>query len=126
MKEPKMGFEGAGQQQQAGLGEFLWEAHAAGTKALEFTAGRSFDDYRQHEVLPAAVESMLRIVAASLEDVREYFPDDAAKMPHASEAIALRERLGTGADVNVWQFVQTSLPALVAEVQVLLEDWHGA
>jgi uncharacterized protein with HEPN domain len=125
MKEPKMGFEGAARQ-QAGLGEFLWEAHAAGTKALEFTAGRSFSDYTQHEVLRAAVESMLRIVAASLEDVREYFPEEAAKMPHAGEAIALRERLGVDADADVWRFVQESLPGLVAEVQVLLEEWHGA
>jgi uncharacterized protein with HEPN domain len=120
-----MGFEGAAQQ-QAGLGEFLWEAHAGGVKALEFTAGRSFEDYMGHEVLRAAVESMLRIVAASLEDVREYFPDEAAKMPHADEVIALRQRLGTGADAQVWGFVQESLPALVAEVQVLLEVWHGA
>ena len=95
-------------------------------KALEFTAGRSFDDYREHEVLRAAVESMLRIVAASLEDVREYFPDEAAKMPHAGEAIALLGRPGTGADAEVWRFVQGSLPELVAEVQVLLEEWHGA
>ncbi len=125
MKEPKMGFEGAAQQ-QAGLGEFLWEAYAAATKALEFTAGRSLADYSQHEVLRAAVESMLRIVAASLGDVREYFPDEAAKMPHAGEAIALGEKLGTGADASVWGFVQGSLGELVAEVQVLLEEWHGA
>ncbi len=125
MTEPKMGLEGA-TRQQAGLGDFLWEAHAAGAKALEFTAGRSFNDYSEHEVLRAAVESMLRIVAASLEDVREYFPDEAAKMPHAAEAIALRERLGTEEDAEVWGFVQGSLPELVAEVQVLLEEWHGA
>ena len=125
MKEPKMGFEGQAQQ-QAGLGEFLWEAHAAGTKALEFTAGRSFDDYSEHEVLRAAVESMLKIVAASLEDVREYFPDEAAKMPRAGEAIALKPKLGPGGDAEVWRFVQATLPELVAEVQVLLEDWHSA
>jgi uncharacterized protein with HEPN domain len=120
-----MGFEGA-VPQQAGLGDFLWEAHAAGAKALEFTAGRGFEEYGEHEVLRAAVESMLRIVGASLADVQEYFPDEAAKIERAGEAVALRARLGTGADAEVWRFVRDTLPMLVAEVQVSLEEWHGA
>ena len=69
---------------------------------------------------------MLGIVAASLEDVQEYFPEEAAKMPQTGAAIALRVKLGTGADAEVWKFVQESLPAMLGEVQVLLEDWHGA
>jgi uncharacterized protein with HEPN domain len=125
MTEPKMGFEGI-PQRQTGLGDFLWEAHAAGTKALDFTAGRTFDDYTHHEVLPAAVESMLQILAASLADLQEYFPDDAAKIERAPAALALRARLGTAANAQVWSFVQQTLPMLVAELQVSLEEWHAA
>jgi uncharacterized protein with HEPN domain len=126
LKAPKMGFEDAGVQQQAGLGDFLWDAHAAGTKVLDFTAGRTSEEYAAHEVLRAAVESMLQIVAAALEDVQEYFPQEFARIEHAGTMITLRGLLGTGADTAVWSFVQESLPALMGEVAVLLEDWHGA
>ena len=121
-----MGFEGQAAQQQAGLGDFLWEAHSAGSRILDFTSGRTFTDYEAHEVLRAAVESMLGIVAASLEDVQQYFPEEAAKIEHRSEAIALRPRLGTGSDAEVWRFVEASLPELMGEVAALLEDWHSA
>lgn len=124
-KPIKMGYEGQAAQQQVKLGDCLWEAHSAGSRILEFTAGRTFADYAESEVLRAVVAKMLEIVGSALEEMQALYPEQAMRIEHLAEAVGLKQRLaGEVEDKVIWGFVETSLPPLVAEVAVLLDEWH--
>jgi hypothetical protein len=88
----KMGFERAGELEQVKLGDCLWDVHAAGMKLLEFTSGRSFEEYSESELLQSVVSTMLKIMADRLEQMRRQFPTEFAKIDDAS-----RRNRGPGA-----------------------------
>ncbi len=119
----KMGFERAGELEQVKLGDCLWEIHAAGMKLLEFTTGRSFEDFSESELLQSVVRSMLEIIVSRLEDVRAGFPAEFAKLADA-------ERVIVGAAVvdetKTWKLVEENVPELVEQARTLLEQWHEA
>ena len=116
----KMGFERGGEQ-QARLGELLWEVHAAGGKIVEFTQGRSFVDYAESEVLRAVVLKMLGIMAEALNEMRRGFPEEFSKLAGA-ERIA--EVCAAPAEAKVWKVVEEVVPELVGQAREMLEAWH--
>ncbi len=119
---PKMGFEHAAEQEQARLGELLWDLHAAAMKTLEFTSGRDFHDFTTTEVLRSAVAAMLGIVTDCLRQLQIRYPDQFNRI---SNAIRLLEA-GSANEEKLWQLVEEQIPELVAESRALLEDWHQA
>ena len=116
----KMGFERGGEQ-QARLGELLWEIHAAGEKIVEFTQGRVFADYAENEVLRAVVEKMLGIMGEALNEMRRGFPEQFAKLAGA-ERIA--EAGAAPAEAKAWKVVEEVVPELVGQAREMLEEWH--
>jgi len=119
-RPPKMGFEHASEQAQTRLGDLLWDAHAAGSKLLEFTAGRSFEEFSESEPLRAAAQAMLTIMAQSLTAISREFPAEFAKLD--ADTSNIREFI-PASDSSLWTAVQ-SAPEVVADVQTLLDQWH--
>jgi hypothetical protein len=117
----KMGFEGFEEREQLKLGDCLWEIHAAGTKILEFTAGRDQQECEDDELLRSAVDAMLAIVEKALAELRTSFPSEYAKLPSASQMLAPHdEKRARGL------LVADVVPELVTEARSLLEQWHQA
>ena len=119
----KMGFERAGELEQVKLGDCLWDIHAAGMKLLEFTTGRSYEDFSESELLQSVVRSMLEIVVSRLEDVRRGFPAEFAKLPDAERVI---EGVAMAKEEKTWRLVEENVPELVEQARTLLEQWHEA
>jgi uncharacterized protein with HEPN domain len=120
-KPVKMGFERQGAEAQVRLGDCLWDAHAAGMKILEFTAGRSFEEYRDSELLRSVVEKMLEIMIEALVEMRRHFSEEFTKLDGGSRLIEARD-----ADGEVWQVVKDVVPEMVAQLQTMLDEWHQA
>ncbi len=122
----RMGYEGKPSAVHASLGEDLWELHAAATKAAEFTAGRSEQDFRSLEVVRAAVEAMLRLMAGAADRIARQSPDLFARLEGTAELRVVHESMQTrGAEIEaIWSFVQDSLPKLMAGAATELERWH--
>jgi uncharacterized protein with HEPN domain len=119
----KMGFERAAELEQVKLGDCLWDVHAAGMKLLEFTSGRSFDDYNQSELLQSVVKTMLEIMADRLNQMRRQFPAEFAKIADASRLIDTAESTDLP---KLWRTVEEAVPEAVAEARAVLEHWHEA
>jgi uncharacterized protein with HEPN domain len=119
----KMGFERAGELEQVKLGDCLWDVHAAGMKLLEFTSGRSFEEYSESELLQSVVSTMLKIMADRLEQMRRQFPTEFAKIDDASRLIEAAESTN---QPKVWRVVEESIPETVAQARAVLEHWHEA
>ena len=122
----KMGFERAGELEQAKLGELLWDVHAAGMKIVEFTGGRDFAEFAGSALLQQVVASMLKIIGDALGQVRAQFPDEFAKVSNGNRLIETGAAVDTLAAEKVWRLVEEGVPELVAEARTLLEEWHQA
>jgi uncharacterized protein with HEPN domain len=124
----RMGYEGREQARQATVGDDLWQLHAAGAKIAEFTSGCSSPEFAAHEVLRAAVERMLVLMAEAYTRLHQSDADLAAKFPNGTQLAALANRLDTSDGAvppdEVWAFLEDSLPGLIAQAQDELERWH--
>ena len=121
----KMGFEQAGSRAQVGVGDDLWEMHAAGAKIVEFTAGRSEEAFAGNEALRAAVRSMLALMGEALGRLGKAAPELATKLdgPDLLE-LCVKLDAGEGGDAEVWNFVQRALPELHGRAAEELAAWH--
>ena len=118
-----MGFEGRQSAMHASVGDDLWEMHAAGTKITEFTARRGLDDFTTHEALRAAVRSMLALMGGALDRLGKTAPETAAKLD-GPDLLELCARMEVAGDQEVWGFVQSALPELLARTEAELAAWH--
>ena len=92
----------------------------------EFTAGRSFDQYRNDAMLRAAVERQFEIIGEAMARLARVDEAVAARISGYRRIIAFRNVLIHGyADVDdrlVWDVVETSLPTLVDEIDALARE----
>jgi uncharacterized protein with HEPN domain len=123
-KALKMGFEGKGAEAQAELGDDLWELHSAAGKIAEFTAGRTLEDYGDLEVLRATVESMLQVMETAAARIARRSAEIAARLAGLA-ALKLLMEVPQRTDIDVWRFIEKSLPELVSSVGDELETWHS-
>lgn len=104
---------------------FLWDARRAAERITRFTAGRSFDDYLDDDMLRAAVERQFEIIGEALAGLQRVDAAAAAQVPDLRQIISFRNVLIHGyATVNdriVWDAVQDDLPRLLAVVTRLLD-----
>ncbi len=123
---PKMGFERATGQEQARLGELLWDVHAAGLKIVEFTTNRDFKEFAGNVLLRTVVAKMLSLIADGLDQLQAQFPSEFAKISNANRLIETGIQAETLSADKLWQVVEELIPELVAEARAILEDWHQA
>jgi uncharacterized protein with HEPN domain len=104
--------------------KYLFDMRRAAGLVAEFTAGLSFEDYQQRAIVRAAVERELQIVGEALAQLTKLDAVLAGQISDQRRIITFRNILVHGyADVDdrlVWDVVTTKLPALRAELDVLL------
>jgi uncharacterized protein with HEPN domain len=103
--------------------KWLWDAAEAAQTILRFSAGKTFEDFRNDDLLRAAIERHFIILGEALGKLRQADPDTAARLPDLSRAVAMRNLLVHAyAEVDegiVWGVVTGSLPALLAALQAI-------
>ena len=106
--------------------KYLDDMQRAANVLREFTAGRSFDQYRKDAMLRAAVERQFEIIGEAMARLARVDEAVAARISGYRRIIAFRNVLIHGyADVDdrlVWDVVETSLPTLVEEINTLASE----
>jgi predicted nucleotidyltransferase/uncharacterized protein with HEPN domain len=102
----------------------LWDGRRAAERIVRFTAGRSFDDYLDDEMMRAAVERQFEIIGEALAALERVDGTVAARLPDLRQIIASRNVLihgyATIDDRPVWDAAQNDLPQLLAAIVQLL------
>lgn len=105
---------------------YLWDAQAAVDRILEFTRGRSLDDYLADAMLRAAVERQFEIVGEALSQLAKAAPNISQRIPDIAEIVAFRNALIHGyAAVDhrtVWRTVEDDLARLRTCLGELLSE----
>ena len=105
---------------------FLWDVRESADAILRFTAARTEREYRQDEMLRAAVERHFEIIGEALNRLTRANPALATRIPGARQAIAFRNLLIHGYavvdDATVWRTVRDDLPGLRETVAELLGE----
>lgn len=124
----RMGFENLPAQQQARVGECLWDAHAAVSKILEMTAGGSFEKFAEHQPLQEFVATMIGITRDALRELERIDPAEADAIRDVRATIAFADSITAHAanPAAIWKFLSESLPTLLMEISERLEQWHQA
>lgn len=90
------------------------------------TAGASFADYRQNRQMRQLVERNVVTIGEAVNRIRRHDPATVGRISAHDQIVGLRNVLIHWYAViqheTVWQAVQTSLPVLRAEVDLLLAD----
>jgi uncharacterized protein with HEPN domain len=112
-------------------GKYLWDVQRAIERIVQFTVGRSFDDYLTDEMLSAAIERQFEIIGEAFAGLRRRAPDVAAAMiPDISQIIGFRNVLVHAYDTvdagEIWSTIQNDLPRLRSAVADLLRDAPSA
>ncbi len=92
----------------------------------EFTSNKTFADYERDAMLRAAVEREFEVIGEAMIQLARVDEGVVASIQGYQRIIAFRNVLIHGyADVDdrlVWDVVETSLPTLAREIDLLLED----
>lgn len=106
--------------------KYLYDIQQAAMLIAEFTAGRDFDDYVGDAMLRAAVEREFEIVGEALNRLVKLDQAIASRISEYRRIIGFRNLLIHGyADVDdllVWDVVQSKLPVLRQEIDMLLDE----
>jgi uncharacterized protein with HEPN domain len=106
--------------------KLLEDVRGAAAFVLEATRNRSLDDYRGDRLLRQAVERNFEIIGEAVGRLAKLDPDIAARISDYQQIIAFRNLLIHGYDLideaRVWEVIQKNLPALEAEITMILAD----
>jgi uncharacterized protein with HEPN domain len=102
----------------------LEDVRQAAELILQFTAGKSFDDYDSDALLRSGVERQFEIIGEAVNRLSKVDPTMVAGLPEAPRIVAFRNILIHGYDVVdnhvVWDVIQYNLAPLHAHVVSLL------
>jgi len=106
--------------------KWLHDAKVAAVEILEFTAGRSFDDYISDSMLRSAVERQFMIVGEALLRIRKENADMVERIPEHRKNIAFRNIVAHGYDKIddriVWEIVQKDVGTLPDQLTSMLRE----
>jgi uncharacterized protein with HEPN domain len=106
--------------------KLLYDIALAADRLVEFTAGKSQEQYQADDLLKSAVERQFEIVGEAMTRLRQLDPATVAKISESQRIIAFRNILIHGyAEVDdrlVWDIVRTKLPLLREEVSLLMTE----
>ena len=106
--------------------KYLYDMQHAAALLREFTSNKTFADYERDAMLRAAVEREFEVIGEAMTQLAMVDEGVAASIQGYQRIIAFRNVLIHGyADVDdrlVWDVVETSLPTLAREIDLLLED----
>jgi uncharacterized protein with HEPN domain len=102
----------------------LEDVRQAAELILQFTAGKSFDDYDGNVLLRSAVERQFEIIGEAVGRLSKIDPAVAAGLPDTPRIVAFRNILIHGYDIVdnhvVWDVIQYNLVPLHTQVASLL------
>jgi uncharacterized protein with HEPN domain len=104
--------------------KLLYDVEQACAKLLEYTRGKSFDDYDSDSLLRSGVERQFEIIGEAINNALKLDSEIVHSISNTKKIIAFRNFLIHGySGVNsaiVWEILQRDLPVLNREVQELL------
>lgn len=110
---------------QPDIRKYLYDVLAACELIHKFTAGKSFDEYCQDDLLRSAVERQFEIVGEALNAALRFAPEVESRISHTRRIIGFRNRLAHAyasiADEVVWGVLEDHLPRLIEEVKSALD-----
>ena len=103
---------------------FLWDARRAAERITRFTAGKTYDDYLDDDMLRAAVERQFEIIGEAFVGLRRIDFSLAAQLRDLPQIIAFRNLLIHGyATIDhqiVWDAIRDDLPRLLVALDQML------
>jgi uncharacterized protein with HEPN domain len=91
---------------------------------LEFTKGRTVEDYRDDRAFRSAVERELQIIGEALMQLDDARPDIAERIPDYTNIIGFRHVLVHGYDAlnpaTVWNVIEAKLAPLKDQIRTIL------
>ncbi len=106
--------------------KYLFDIDSSCTFLLEFTKGRTVDDYSRDRAFRAAVERELQIIGEAVMQLDRLAPQLAARIPEHRDIIGFRHVLVHGYDslqpATVWNVIEDNLPVLATVVEALLRE----
>lgn len=105
---------------------FLWDVRESALAIQSFTSDMDAAAYADNAMAQAAVERKFEIIGEALNQLSKYDAAMAGRIPDLPQIVAFRNQLIHGyATVKVgtvWNIAQSALPALLASVQILLDE----
>lgn len=106
--------------------KYLHDIRSSCTFLLEFTSGRTVDDYGRDRGFRSAVERELQIIGEAVMRLDRLAPQLAARIPEHQNIIGFRHVLVHGYDslqpATVWNVIEVKLPVLATQVETLLDE----
>jgi uncharacterized protein with HEPN domain len=104
--------------------KYLYDMLSSCDFLLEFTQGKTIDDYKNDRGFRSAVERELQIIGEALLQLDNNYPEIAEQVPDYLNIIGFRHVLVHGYDslnpATVWRVIETKLSDLRAKIQSLL------
>jgi uncharacterized protein with HEPN domain len=104
--------------------KFLYDVLQACEAVLQFTGGKTIDDYEADLLLRSAVERQLMIIGEALNQAVKIDPDLADEVENTREIINLRNVIVHGYAVveneTIWGILQIDFPRLYEQVKTIL------
>jgi len=104
--------------------KYLYDVLKACEAILDFTKGRTFEDYDRDLMLRSAVERQLMIVGEAMNKAQRLDDEVREHVREVQDIIGLRNVIAHGYAVvenaTIWGIVQADVPDLYKEVRVLL------
>ncbi len=102
----------------------------AASFVLEVTRGKTLEDYSGDRLLKQAVERNFEIIGEAVGRLARNDPKTAQRIGEHERIVAFRNVLIHGYDLVddelVWDTIENKLPALLVEVEALLEELGNA
>lgn len=106
--------------------KYLYDIKDAASAILEFVHGKSYDDYRDDELLKSGVERKFEIIGEALNKIRRINPQLLNRIRDHRSIISFRNILAHEYNsidhTIVWGIIQENLDNLYTDVEKLLVD----
>ena len=106
-------------------GKYLFDIVSGCEFLLEFTKGKTVDDYKENRAFRSALERELQIIGEAMMKLDNEYPELAEKITEHRSIIGFRHVLVHGYDSldphTVWNVVEIKLKPLLNQAKLLLE-----
>lgn len=108
------------------ISKYLSDIRDAVSAILKFVEGKTYEDYREDDLLISGVERKFEIIGEALNRIKRSSPQVLDKIHDHRSIISFRNILAHGYDSIdlriVWDIIEESLDTLYADVVELLEE----